>query len=224
MNASQPDRTDAVVDLLGVLAYGELSAFDRLARDAELAPTLADRSALSAMATAEFHHHEQLIERLRELGVDPFVAMEPFVSTFDSFHESTAPSGWLESVVKAYVGDGIGSDFYRAVAEYLDPRTRDLVLEVCADTGHADFAVDRVRAAIAKDPAVAGRLALWGRRLVGEMLSQAQRVAVERDALADLLVGGAGDSSGMDLAALTKMFGELTERHAARMKALGLSA
>ena len=35
-----------------------------------------------------------------------------------------------------------------------------------------------------------GRLALWGRRLVGEALSQAQRVAAERDALAALLVGG----------------------------------
>ena len=30
----------AVVDLLGVLAYAELTAFDRLAEDARLAPTL----------------------------------------------------------------------------------------------------------------------------------------------------------------------------------------
>jgi hypothetical protein len=30
----------ATVDLLGVLAYGELSAFDRLAEDARAAPTL----------------------------------------------------------------------------------------------------------------------------------------------------------------------------------------
>ena len=62
---------------------------------------------------------------------------------------------------------------------------------VLQDIGQAEFAVRAVREAIERGPAVAGRLALWGRRLVGEALSQAQRVAVERDALASLLVGGA---------------------------------
>ena len=50
----RPDR--ATVDLLGVLAYGELSAFDRLAEDARQAPTLAGRAALSTMAAAEIGH------------------------------------------------------------------------------------------------------------------------------------------------------------------------
>ena len=58
-----------------------------------------------------------------------------------------------------------------------------------------------MRAAIAADPALAGRLALWARRLVGEALSQAQQVAVERDALALLLVGGTGDLAGVAAAA-----------------------
>ena len=35
---------DAVVDLLGALAYGELSAFDHLADDARMAPTLTARA------------------------------------------------------------------------------------------------------------------------------------------------------------------------------------
>src|SRR5690349_23663221 len=47
-----------------------------------------------------------------------------------------------------------------------DEDTRSLVLSVLEDTGQADFAVSVVREAIAEDPRVAGRLALWGRRLV----------------------------------------------------------
>src|SRR5205814_3797268 len=134
-----------------------------------------------------------LRDRLASLGVDPAVAMAPFVDPLDAFHDSTEPADWLEGLVKAYVGDGLVSDFYREVAEYVDDETRDLVHDVLSDTGHAQFAVEHVRAAIAADGVLAGRLALWARRLMGEALVQAQRVAVDRDALARLLVGGSVD-------------------------------
>lgn len=208
----------AVVDLLGVLAYAELTAFERLADDARFAPTLEDKAALGEMAVAEFGHFRRLHTRLHELGVDPAAAMQPFAAPLDAFHDSTAPGDWLEGLVKAYVGDGIATDFYREVAAYVDEPTRSLVLDVLADTGHAAFAVDRVRAAIAADPSIAGRLALWGRRLVGEALTQAQRVAVDRDALATLLVGGRGD-----LAEVVAVLARITEAHQQRMVRLGLS-
>jgi hypothetical protein len=220
---ADPEYRAAVIDLLGALAYGELTAFERLADDASFAPTIGDKAALAAMAVAEYHHFAMLTQRLEALGAHPDVAMEPFVAALEAFHERTAPGDWLEGLVKAYVGDGIAEDFYREVAAYLDPSSRALVVEVLEDTGHSAFAVDRVRAAIALEPKLAGRLALWGRRLVGEALSQAQRVAAERDALASLLVGGV-DRPGADLAEVGRMFARLTENHTRRMAALGLSA
>jgi len=218
-----PEYRAAVVDLLGVLAYGELSAFERIAADAAMSPTLADTVALSGMAAAEFRHYEELSRRLRDLGVDPLVAMEPFRTPIDDFHAHTKPSDWLEGLVKAYVGDGIGLDFYREIAVRFDPETRELVLRVCEDLGQSVFIVDAVRSAIDEDPRVAGRLALWGRRLVGEALSQAQRVAAERDALSSLLVGGV-DRPGADLAEIGRMLARLTENHSRRMAEMGLAA
>lgn len=214
-----PTHRQAVIDLLGVLAYGELTAFDRLAGDARFAPTLDGRIALTTMAAAEIAHFQVLRVRLESLGVKPAAAMAPFVRPLDEFHDHTRPSSWLESLVKAYVGDGIAADFYREVAAWVDPGTRALVLAVLEDTGHADFAVREVRAAIDADPRVAGRLSLWGRRLVGEALSQAQRVAAERDALAELAVGGSGG-----LTALGAMLTRLTDAHTQRMRRLGLSS
>jgi hypothetical protein len=218
-----PDYRAAVVDLLGVMAYGELSAFERLVVDAGLAPSVADKAALSGMAVAEFHHFERLRDRLRELGADPEGAMEPFRAALDGFHRSTAPSTWLEGLVKAYVGDGIGQDFYTEIAAFLDPVTRDLVVDVMADLGHSSFAVDRVRAAIAADSRVGGRLALWGRRLMGEALSQAQQVAAERDAL-DALFVGSESRPGIGLGGVGAIFKRITERHARRMASLGLAS
>jgi hypothetical protein len=209
---------EAVIDLLGALAYGELVAFDRLAADARLAPTLAGRAALAGMAAAEMGHYARLTGRIRELGADPERAMAPFVAPVDAFHEQTKPSTWLESLVKAYVGDGFATDFYREIAALVDPVTQQLVLESLADTGQADFAVREVRAAIAADPVLAGRLALWARRLVGEALSQAQRVAAERDALTTLLIGGSGDLLGV-----LAIFKRITRAHGDRMTTLGLS-
>jgi tRNA-(MS[2]IO[6]A)-hydroxylase (MiaE)-like len=214
---------EAVVDLLGALAYGELTAFERLADDASFAPTIPDKAALAAMAVAEYHHFALLTDRLTELGASPETAMAPFVEALEGFHERTAPGDWLEGLVKAYVGDGIAEDFYREVSAYLDDSTHDLVLKVLEDTGHSAFAVEKVRAAIEADPRLSGRLALWGRRLVGEALSQAQRVAAERDALASLLVGGSS-RPGADLAEVGRMFARLTENHTRRMAEMGLSA
>ena len=105
----------------------------------------------------------------------------------------------------------------------MDEDTRRLILESLQHAGQADFVVARVRAAIAADQRIGGRLALWGRRLMGEALSQAQRVAAERDSLAALLAGGI-DRPGLDLAALTRMFSRLTENHTARMAELELDA
>ena len=208
----------AVVDLLGVLAYAELTAFDRLAEDARMAPTLHGRAALARMAAAEMTHHDRLAARLTELGADPAVAMAPFVRALDGFHEGTRPRTWLEGLVKAYVGDGLAADFYREIAGFLPEPDRSLILEVLADTGHADFAVREVRAAIASQRALAGRLALWGRRLVGEAISQSQAVIAERDGLAELIVQGTGDLTGV-----ARLVDRITAAHTERMRTLGLN-
>jgi tRNA-(MS[2]IO[6]A)-hydroxylase (MiaE)-like len=222
------DAADGMVDLFGLLAYAELVAFLRLSADAALAPSLEDKAALGAMAVAEFAHFVALRGELGRMGAVPEQAMVPFVEPLDSFHARTAPSDWLESLVKAYVGDGIAADFYRSVAELLDPQSKALVLEVLAGTGHAGFTTARVRAAIEAEPAVAGRLALWSRRLVGEALAQAHRVVADRPPLGRLLAGaadgreqpGSGEPGGQG--DMGRMFARLIDAHDQRMAALGL--
>lgn len=210
---------DAVIDLLGALAYGELSAFDHLADDAGLAPTLAGRAQMSEMAATEFGHYRQLADRLVELGAAPDDAMAPFVAALETYHSLTKPSTWPESVVKAYVGYGMAADFYREVAAFVPDETGDLIRDVLTDTGRAEFAVREVEAAVADQPSIAGRLALWGRRLVGEAISQTQHVLADRDSLMMLLVEGTGDLTGV-AALITR----ITDRHAERMVDLGLDS
>jgi hypothetical protein len=216
---SREPAAEGVIDLLGLVSYASLVAFFRLAEDASLAPSLPDRADLAAVAVTQFGHFALLRDHIRGLGVNPQEAMRPFVEPIDAFHARTAPSDWLEGLVKAYVGDGIAADFFRVTARLMDEPSRSVVLSVLADSGQAQFAITRVRDAIAAEPAVAGRLALWARRIVGEALSQAQRVAAEREPLARLLAGG----SPAQLGEIGRMFAELTDAHAQRMARLGLA-
>lgn len=218
-----PNYLTGVIDLLGVICYGEISAWERLAEDAKMAPDLKTKVEIGAMATAEFVHFTRLRDRLVEMGVDPYEAMSPFVTSFERFHKQTGPSDWLEGLIKAYVGDGLASDFYREIAAYLDANTRELVLGALSGTGDSEFVIEQVRGAIRENPSVGGRLALWGRRLMGEALSQAQTVVAEHDALSSVLVGSV-DRPGMDLAGIGRMFARLTEAHTKRMEKLGLAA
>jgi hypothetical protein len=208
----------AVVELLGLVAYGELLAFDRLAADARLAPDLPRRAVLSEMAAVEIVNYRRLADRLTELGTPPEAAMAPYVQALQAYHDSTEPKDWLEALTKVYVGDAIADDFFRAVAGFLAEPDRRLVLEVLHDTRYDEFALREIRDAIARDPKVANRLSMWARRLVGEGISQAGRIAGERTVLTELIMTGSGDQVGVQA-----LFKRLTVAHTARMAAVGLN-
>ncbi|MEW2593849.1 ferritin-like fold-containing protein [Micromonospora aurantiaca] len=211
---SAPDP--AAADLFGLVAYGELLAFDRLAADARLAPDLHRRAALSEMAATEIAHYRWLTDRLAACGVTPEEAMAPYVEALRAYHDSTEPRDWAEAVTKAYVGDAITDDFLRGIADGLDGPDRTLLLDVLHDSRYAEFAAAEIRAAIEADPRAAGRLSMWARRLLGEALSQAGRVAAaDRGALVALIGRTGGDVPGL--------LRRLTEAHTARMTAVGLN-
>ena len=210
----------AVVDLLGLLAYGELSSFEQMAADAHMAPTLFDKAQMSKFATDEFEHYKKISSRLTGLGVDPIDAMSPFSKALDAYHAQLVPSNWLEGLVKSYIGEGIAADFYREVSKFLDKETAQLVEEVLADNGLADFAVERIRQACENDSVTAGRLALWGRRMMGEMIAQAVLVAQARMELAQLFISKEANV-GSDIDGLVN---RLTVGHARRMDVLGFAS
>jgi hypothetical protein len=216
-----PGYRAAVVDLCGVLGYAELAAFTHMAADSRMAPTAELTARLARCAVLEYAHYEAVRGRLEAVGASPEEAMAPFRTAVDAFHARTRPSTWLEALVKAYVGNGIASDFYTEIGRFVDSDTASVIADARADAATADFVVEEVRRALHADRRAAGRLALFGRRIAGEAISQGQQVAADRDALAALVVGEVG-VGGADLTEIGEMSKRLTDRHSDRMARLGL--
>lgn len=212
-----PADHPGVAELFAVLAYGEISAFYRLADDAKFSPSLRGRVALASMAAAEMSHFEALQTALEERGVDIFAAMEPYRQALDAYHASTEPTTWLEVLVKTYVGDGIAADFYCEIADLLAPEVSVVVREVLAETGHSEFVVQEVREVVERSPLQKDRLMLWGRRLLGEAITQAQYVLAQKEDLAELVISATGD-----LTNIAALFDRMQVEHAERMSVLGL--
>jgi len=214
MSADHP----GVNELFAVLAYGEIAAFYRLTDEARMAPDLRGRISMASMAAAEMQHYELLRDALDSRGVDVVSAMSKYVSALENYHRLTMPSTWLEALVKTYVGDALAADLYLYISDGLSDEIADIVRAALSETGHSQFVVAEVRAAVTASGKQRSRLALWARRLFGEAITQAQYVLAEHDELVDLVVSGPGG-----LGQLGAFFDRLQETHDRRMRELGLS-
>jgi hypothetical protein len=169
------------------------------------------------MAAAEMGHFDVLREALLRRGVDVVPAMTKYAPALENYHRLTTPSTWLEALVKTYVGDALAADFYLEIAGSLPAEAADVVRAVLSETGHSQFVVAEVRAAVSASDRQRHRLALWSRRLLGEAITQAQFVMAEHDELVDLVL-----SSGEGLTQMTEFFERLQETHKNRVRELGL--
>lgn len=208
-----------VNEFFALLAYGEVAAFYRLTEEARMAPNLRGRISMASMAAAEMGHYELLRDALQSRGVvDMVPAMSKYVSAVENYHRLTTPSTWLEALVKTYVGDALAADLYLEIAGGLPDEVADVVRAALSETGHSQFVVAEVRAAVTSSGKQRSRLALWSRRLLGEAITQGQFLLADHDELVDLVLSGPGG-----LAQLSGFFDRLQETHDQRMRELGLS-
>ncbi|GAA1619320.1 MULTISPECIES: ferritin-like fold-containing protein [Brevibacterium] len=201
--------TDAAT--LALVAYGELTAFERMATNASTAVELDDTVTLSRLASHSFSHFEELSQRISESGQDVIELCRIFEPTFSVLAERTRPRDWYESLMKGFVFDGIMNDFYRMAADKLAEPEHSLAIAVLDDTRAADFVRNRLTADVGEDTQLASRLALWGRKLVAETLGRARHL------LTDPVLG-------IDEAVIVEAIPAVTANHSRRMSALGLVA
>jgi hypothetical protein len=205
------------VAFLGQAAHIQLETFESLAKAVATAPTLGAKEGLSAAAGVALRRHHALIAELRRAGAEPVEVMAPFTPVTDRFRAAIARADWYELLLTIHVTTGMLDDFFARLAaglpNELAGRVRAILVERGAEERGAEQVLRReLERAIAEQPGLADRLALWGRSLVGDAL------LVARSALRAAEPPGRGDDD------VEPVFTELIAEHTRRMDALGLTA
>ena len=138
--------------------------------------------------------------------------MAPFVSALDAFARAHDAARLGRGPGRRLVGRTLAVDMVLAAGDDAgaDSRPRPPL----PDTGGGfDAFAQRQVAVLTADPLVHDRLALWGRRLLGETLAAAATVLDDHPGAASALLGATTRPA---------LFKVLKARHAKRMQALGL--
>jgi hypothetical protein len=211
------------------LAYLQLSQFEILTNELKFSPKTQYKAELSEAAAKSFEKYRTISKKLAGLGVDPTDAMDPYVERIETFHSRTAGNNWHESVIKVFLVSGLLDDFYRRLAIGLDPALRSDVEKALNDKKFEAFAKRVLLESMEADAQLPSSLALWGRRLMGDVLLEL-RGAFDNRKLAGLPKTkklSLEEERELNLAAYSKiepLISELIGAHTIRMDALGLTA
>lgn len=216
-------------EFLGRLAYLQLSQFEILTAELKYSPNTQYKAELSEAAAKSFEKYRAISKRIATLGIDPTDAMEPFVEGIEVFHSRTAGLDWFEAVIKVYLVGGLLDDFYRRLSAGLPLELRADVEKILSDKKFETFAKKVLLQAMADDPQLASRLAVWGRRIMGDVLLEL-RAGLDNRKLAGVTkskILTEAQERQVNLAAYGKLeplISELIGAHTLRMDALGLTA
>jgi tRNA-(MS[2]IO[6]A)-hydroxylase (MiaE)-like len=214
---------------LGQLAYLQLSQFEILTSELKYSPNTQYKAELGEAAAKSFEKYRSIAKKIAAQGIDPTDAMDPFVERIEMFHSRTNGLDWYESVIKVYLVSGLLDDFYRRLAVGLDPLLRADVEKALSDKKFEQFAKRVLLESMQKDPTLGSRLALWGRRLMGDVLLEL-RAAFDNRKLAGVAKSKKltlEEERAVNLASYSKLEPLITEligAHTVRMDALGLTA
>jgi hypothetical protein len=206
------DLTPEVLPYLGQVAYFELGEFESLARAVSTAPNLAAREGLSAAAGRALSKHHGLITEIRRRGGEPAGVMAPFAAALDHYRQQIAGEDWHELLLSCYLTGGLLDDFFIRLSDGLPGDVGPRVAHLLGQDAGTDVLVHELKAAIAAEPGLGSRLAMWGRRLVGDTL------LVARSAMPVTAPTASKDSR------IEPVFTELIAAHTRRMDGLGLTA
>jgi LPS sulfotransferase NodH len=153
-----------------------------------------------------------LVDEITRANGSAAEVMEPSTADVDRFERATHGADWFETLVTCYLTAGFLDDFFARLALGLPAEAGKRVATIFTGESGEAVLVELLGDAIEENPRLASRLAMWGRRLVGDTMLVARSSLLYTE------------NHKSDEARIEPVFTELIAAHTRRMDALGLTA
>lgn len=138
--------------------------------------------------------------------------MDTYLGLTEQLEARLRPTDWYERLVKSYVTLGVLADFNEHLHFFLSQEAKKQLGQIEWDCGQGTWAVPYISEVCQAQPRVSARLSLWGRRVLGDVVSTL------RQALANYPdVLGGNDPRGLE-----NLTAKIRQNHQARMEQVGL--
>lgn len=218
MSSAAPERRLATVELLGVLAYGQLRAFAAMSSAVRFAPDARAADRIAGFARLEHDAYRALHDHLDTLTDLPTAAMDRQKGLFDRFFGRAPLDDWFGAAVFFAFGIPLARDFMRTVVPMLDPESGDVVLRTLEDRAEVEAAaIALLRSELNSDTSRERARSIVA-DLLGQALTSFQQAAGDSDALS-VLLGAQDDAPSIEVRRLAM---GLLSAHRGRLVELGL--
>lgn len=210
----ETERSEALAEVLGALAYALLRVFQLSAAATAVAPSMALAEAQGDFAVEELERYRRLRRRVDVISPSGEQVMLRFKRPLDAFFEAAPTDDWLSVQVFQFLGDAIAADFAGLLASHVDADSALSVREALGSrSSHEAFALAQARKVMAEDPSAAERAVKVAGTIVGSALNSLREAVLESDALA-VLLGGEDE--------VKQLVMDLLANHRERLERLGL--
>ena len=206
------ELTPDLQTFLGRAAYVQLVIFENLSEAVAEAPNAEAKDRLGRLASISLTKQRGLTAEIDRLGLEPGAVMQPFAPSIDAFKDATRGADWFDQIVTCHITAGFLDEFFVLLADGLPNDVATRITHVLQGDSGSTALAQEIREAIDADPRLGSRLAMWGRRLLGDTMLIARRSLV------------ATTNHDSDEARIEPVFTELVAAHTRRMDALGLTA
>lgn len=142
----------------------------------------------------------------------------------DLLIQRTEGLGWHEDLMRVYIVFGILEDSLQQVSKGLSPARRIKIETLMLDNSLQNFCHDELEKAIADNPEITGRLAMFGRMVVADALLEVRDSVNLNEVLSEPLPADPTELAREQFKALEPFTSDLISEHTLRMDRLGLTA
>lgn len=202
---------------LGQAAALQLAVLQQASQAVRDAPSLESKAQLAEVTRIVANRFSALRALIESEDADAAATMQPFLAESERFTRATSGADWYELLLSLHVTSSLLVEFFVDYAGSLPEQYRGPLLRALRDESGQPILAALLKDVTQGNPRLSSRLALWGRRLVGDTLLQMYIAVNGGD---QTTVAEASPGEGM----LEPAFNELVALHSQRMDALGLTA